>query len=81
MAAKAQRLFSDEDGLLQIMQLMRTMQVDTEFDRYFKVPDRTVHRPQAYSGIVSGGPVSNDSVWATGIMHLEGSLAPAPRII
>lgn len=80
MAAKAQRLFSDEDGLLQIMRLMRTMQVDTEFDRYFQVPDRTVHRPQAYSGIVSGGPVSNDSVWAGDALPL-GSLAPAPRII
>jgi hypothetical protein len=80
MAAKAQRLFSDEDGLLHIMQLMRRMQVDTEFDRYFKIPNRSVQTPRVYLSIVSGDTDASHAAW-TGAHLLAKSLVPAPRII
>jgi hypothetical protein len=79
MAAAAQRLHSDEDQLLGIMTLMRSLQVDGEFERYFKVPARRERNPTQYTTAIADNQeyVGN---WVTKVLSTS-SLVPAPRII
>jgi len=79
MAAAAQRLNSDEDQLLGIMTLMRSLQVDGEFERYFHVPARRKQNPTQYRTAIADNQeyVGN---WVTPNLPTS-SIVPAPRII
>lgn len=79
MASVGQRLESDEDRLINMMTLMRSLQVDGEFERYFKVPLRRTALPIPYTIAIadSGDAILN---WTLGRKPLK-SLIPSPRII
>lgn len=79
MAAAAQRLNSDEDQLLGIMTLMRSLQVDGEFERYFKVPVRRKRHPTQYRTVIADNQKYVDN-WVTPNLPTS-SIVPAPRII
>lgn len=79
MAATAQRLNSDEDQLLGIMTLMRSLQVDGEFERYFHVPVRRKRHPRQYTTAIADNQAYVDK-WVTPALPTS-SIVPAPRII
>ena len=79
MAAAAQRLHSDEDQLLGIMTLMRSLQVDGEFERYFKVPRRRKRNPEQYTTAIADNQEYVEN-WDTEDLPTS-SIVPAPRII
>jgi hypothetical protein len=79
MAAAAQRLNSDEDQLLGIMTLMRSLQVDGEFERYFNVPVRRKRNPEQYTTAIADNQEYVDK-WETQNLPTS-SIVPAPRII
>lgn len=79
MAAAAQRLNSDEDQLLGIMTLMRSLQVDGEFERYFHVPARRKQNPTQYTTAIADNQAYVEN-WVTEYLPTS-SIVPAPRII
>jgi len=79
MAAIGRHLESDEDQLINVMTLMRSLQVDGEFERYFKVPERRAELPMPYTVAIADSGYAIDK-WAAGRLPMA-SLLPAPRII
>ena len=78
MASVAQRLHGDEDQLLGIMTLMRSLQVDGEFERYFHVPARKKKNPMPYSIAIPNNATLIIN-WPTKFLPL-GRLVPAPTL-
>ena len=79
MSAIGRHLESDEDQLINIMTLMRSLQIDGEFERYFAVPARRSALPIPYNIAIADSGQAIDN-WTTGSLPLA-SLIPAPRLI